>query len=204
MTIIRLATILVLFLPLTTPLVAQDTLVAAEGTQVATQETPAAATNAEELRKQSQNPVSNLISVPIQETLEFQCRAGRTHSECCEPPASDSFQRVEKLEPHHPLDHADHLPASSRAPATRAPVAKDRCVRLGRPEPFILSLAEEEQSDLGRRTDFSAAYSEQYDLSRAGETQHRAVGGRAGAALAFYDRVSYQQLLVCRRSFQFQ
>jgi len=70
-TIIRLATILVLFLPLTTPLVAQDTLVAAEGTQVATQETPAAETNAEALRKQSQNPVSNLISVPIQENWNF-------------------------------------------------------------------------------------------------------------------------------------
>jgi hypothetical protein len=71
MTIIGLATILVLFLPLTTPLVAQDTPVAAEETQVATQETPAAATNAEELRKQSQNPVANLISVPIQENWNF-------------------------------------------------------------------------------------------------------------------------------------
>ena len=40
--------------------------VAPEGTQVATQETPAAATHADELRKASQNPIASLISVPIQ------------------------------------------------------------------------------------------------------------------------------------------
>jgi hypothetical protein len=63
--------ILALFLSSSVPLFAQDRPVAAEGTQVATQETPAAATNAEELRKQSQNPIANLISVPIQENLNF-------------------------------------------------------------------------------------------------------------------------------------
>ncbi|HLJ90864.1 MAG TPA: neuromedin U [Candidatus Angelobacter sp.] len=47
-------------------LVAQDTPVTPEGTQVATEETPAAAANADELRKESQNPVASLISVPIQ------------------------------------------------------------------------------------------------------------------------------------------
>jgi hypothetical protein len=63
--------ILALFLYSTAPLFAQDRPVAPEGTQVATEETPAAATNAEELRKQSQNPIANLISVPIQENLNF-------------------------------------------------------------------------------------------------------------------------------------
>jgi len=53
------------------PLFAQDTPVGPEGTQVATAETPAAATNAEELRKQSQNPVASLISVPIQDNFNF-------------------------------------------------------------------------------------------------------------------------------------
>jgi hypothetical protein len=37
-----------------------------EGTQVATEQTPAAAANAEALRKAAQNPVASLISVPIQ------------------------------------------------------------------------------------------------------------------------------------------
>jgi hypothetical protein len=37
-----------------------------EGTEVATQETPAAAANADALRKAAQNPVASLISVPIQ------------------------------------------------------------------------------------------------------------------------------------------
>jgi hypothetical protein len=38
----------------------------ATGTQVGTEETPAASTSADELRKESQNPVASLISVPIQ------------------------------------------------------------------------------------------------------------------------------------------
>jgi hypothetical protein len=62
---------LVAFLLITPLLVAQGTPVAPEGTQVATEETPAAATNAEELRKASQNPVASLISVPLQNTNNF-------------------------------------------------------------------------------------------------------------------------------------
>ncbi|MFZ0884412.1 MAG: hypothetical protein WAN14_13530 [Candidatus Acidiferrales bacterium] len=53
------------------PLFAQDTPVGPVGAEVATQATPAAATNAEELRKESQNPVASLISVPIQENFNF-------------------------------------------------------------------------------------------------------------------------------------
>jgi hypothetical protein len=51
------------------------------GTLVATEETPAAATNAEELRKQSQNPIANLISVPVQENWNFNIgQADRTQN----------------------------------------------------------------------------------------------------------------------------
>src|SRR5580704_3778158 len=57
------ALVLLLF---ASPLVAQETPVAPEGTQVATEQTPSAAANADELRKESQNPVASLISVPIQ------------------------------------------------------------------------------------------------------------------------------------------
>src|SRR5271170_1141861 len=60
-----------LFLLLSGPLFAQDTPVAPEGTQVATQETPAAATNTDALRNAAQNPVASLISVPIQENFNF-------------------------------------------------------------------------------------------------------------------------------------
>ena len=49
------------------PLVAQDTPVGPEGAQVATAETPAAAANSDELRKEAQNPVASLISVPVQD-----------------------------------------------------------------------------------------------------------------------------------------
>ena len=63
--------ILAPLLVLSVPLFAQDRPVAVEGTQVGTDETPAAASNAEELRKQSQNPIANLISVPLQENWNF-------------------------------------------------------------------------------------------------------------------------------------
>jgi hypothetical protein len=50
---------------------AQDTPVGVPGTQVATEQTPAAAANSDELRKAAQNPVSNLISVPVQNNNNF-------------------------------------------------------------------------------------------------------------------------------------
>jgi len=54
------------FLLLSVPLMAQDTPIGVQGTELATQETPAAAANADELRKEAQNPVASLISVPVQ------------------------------------------------------------------------------------------------------------------------------------------
>jgi hypothetical protein len=59
------------FLLLSIPVFAQDTPVGPEGTQVATQETAAAATNSDALRNAAQNPVASLISVPLQENLNF-------------------------------------------------------------------------------------------------------------------------------------
>ncbi|MFY9843869.1 MAG: neuromedin U [Terriglobales bacterium] len=62
---------LVALIPLALPLRAQETPVGVTGAEVATEATPAAASNAEELRKQSQNPIANLISVPVQENWNF-------------------------------------------------------------------------------------------------------------------------------------
>ncbi len=50
-------------------LVAQDTPIGPEGTQVATEQTPAAAASADALRKAAQNPVASLISVPVQDNF---------------------------------------------------------------------------------------------------------------------------------------
>jgi hypothetical protein len=61
---------------LTVPLVAQDTLVGPPGTQVATEQTPAAATKTDELRKAAQNPVASLISVPVQDNFDFNITPG--------------------------------------------------------------------------------------------------------------------------------
>jgi len=58
--------VLVGFLMFAAPMFAQEAPVAVEGTEVATQDTPEAATNSEELRKEAQNPVASLISVPVQ------------------------------------------------------------------------------------------------------------------------------------------
>lgn len=68
--VLTLATF-VLILASSASLFAQDTPIGPEGTQLGTEETPAAAVNAEELRKESQNPVASLISVPIQENFNF-------------------------------------------------------------------------------------------------------------------------------------
>src|SRR5271156_5239521 len=51
------------------PLIAQDAPIAPEGTQVATEQTPAAAVHADELRKAAENPVASLISVPLQDNF---------------------------------------------------------------------------------------------------------------------------------------
>lgn len=54
-----------------TELVAQDTPIDARGTQVGTEETPAASTTTSDLQKAVQNPVASLISVPIQNNSNF-------------------------------------------------------------------------------------------------------------------------------------
>jgi hypothetical protein len=61
--------------------IAQETPVGPAGTQVATDKTPAAAENSDSLRKAAQNPVASLISVPVQENLNFGIQPGdRTQS----------------------------------------------------------------------------------------------------------------------------
>ena len=51
--------------------VAQDTPIGSPGTEVATEDTPAAAANTDALRKAAQNPVASLISVPVQNNNNF-------------------------------------------------------------------------------------------------------------------------------------
>jgi hypothetical protein len=62
---------LLIFIASTTALVGQDTPIGVPGTQLATEETPAAATNSDALRKAAQNPIANLISVPVQNNNNF-------------------------------------------------------------------------------------------------------------------------------------
>ena len=62
---------MVVFISLTGPLMAQDTPAGPEGTQVATDQTQAAAVNTDALRNAAQNSVAALISVPIQDNFNF-------------------------------------------------------------------------------------------------------------------------------------
>ena len=62
---------LTLFFLRTVALGAEDTPVGVQGTAVATEETPAAATNTDPLRNAAQNPAASVISVPIQSNLNF-------------------------------------------------------------------------------------------------------------------------------------
>ncbi len=55
---------------------ADDVAVAPEGTQIATEQTPAAAANTGSLQKATQNPVASLISVPIQNNSNFGVNPG--------------------------------------------------------------------------------------------------------------------------------
>ena len=65
--ILRLAAFLLFALTV----VAQDTPIDTEGTQVATEQTPAASANTNALQKAVQNPVASLISVPVQNNNNF-------------------------------------------------------------------------------------------------------------------------------------
>jgi hypothetical protein len=63
---------LAVFVLLTVPVMAQEQPpVDVTGTQVATEQTPAAATNSDALRKAAQNPIASLISVPVQNIDNF-------------------------------------------------------------------------------------------------------------------------------------
>jgi hypothetical protein len=73
------------------PLFAQDTPVGPEGTQLATDQTPAAAVNTDALRNAAQNPIASLISVPIQENFNFNNSPG------------DRTQNVLNIQPVIPL-----------------------------------------------------------------------------------------------------
>lgn len=49
----------------------QDAPIGTPGTEVATSDTPAAATNTDALRKAAQNPIASLVSVPVQNNNNF-------------------------------------------------------------------------------------------------------------------------------------
>ncbi len=67
--ILVVALVIGAFLPEATRMVAQDTPIDVTGAEVATQDAPVPAANADALRKAAQNPVASLISVPVQDNF---------------------------------------------------------------------------------------------------------------------------------------
>jgi hypothetical protein len=67
----RAAVALAVFLVSRAPLFAQDTPIGTPASQATTDATPASPENADALRKAAQNPVANLISVPVQNNNNF-------------------------------------------------------------------------------------------------------------------------------------
>jgi hypothetical protein len=124
--------VVTIFVLSTFPLVAQDTPVGPPGTQVATQATPAAAANAEELRKQSQNPIASLISVPIQENWNFGIGPASRVQNVMNIQPVIPFSVTKKWNLHHTLDYSGHLSANSCSAVARAAEPADRSLRLGR------------------------------------------------------------------------
>lgn len=127
---------LAVLLLIAVPLFAQDTPVGPVGAEVATQSTPVAAANADELRKEAQNPVASLISVPVQDNFNGGIEPG------------DRTQNVLNIQPVIPLKVNDDWNLIVRwitpivyqpFPAT-APAAQIGVYGLGDMQPtFLLS-----------------------------------------------------------------
>jgi hypothetical protein len=94
--------ILTLVLFAARPSLSQDTPVGASGTEVATQDTPAAAASSDSLRKAVQNPIASLISVPIQDNSNFDISPG------------DRTQNVLNIQPVIPAKLGEHWILISR------------------------------------------------------------------------------------------
>jgi len=69
--IAALGVLALLILPSVAMVAQEKPPVDVEGATVATDKTPAAAASGDGLRKESQNPIANLISVPFQENPDF-------------------------------------------------------------------------------------------------------------------------------------
>ena len=194
---------LVVFFLLTGQLMAQENApVDVTGTQVATEQTPAAATNSDALRKAAQNPIASLISVPVQNIDNFNIQPG------------NRTQNVLNIQPVIPLNLSANWNLIVRwitpiiyqpipVPQPPGPPVQTTGVSgLGDMNPSFFLVPKKKQDHLGHWTDGVVAHGNEYHLSRSGQTRPGANRGRAGAATTLDDRGSYQQYLVCSRTFQ--
>ena len=194
---------LALYFSVNAPLFAQDTAVGVEGTEVGTQHTPTAATNSEELRKAAQNPIASLISLPVQENLNFgNGPANRTQS-------------IVNIQPVIPLNLSEdwnliirwitpviYQPLPVPQPPG-APMQQTGVSGLGDMNPsfFVSPKKSKVIWGIGPTFVFPTATNTTY------LGQGKLSMGPTVVALVqppFYDGVSCQQLLVCSRSLQYR
>jgi hypothetical protein len=70
-------------------------------------------TQADDLAKQAQNPVADLISLPLQNNTNFLVGPNDRAQNVFNVQPAWPFQAQLRLESHHPYDRADHLSAPS-------------------------------------------------------------------------------------------
>jgi hypothetical protein len=83
----------------------------------ATVEEPEASTSegTEALQKATQNPVASLISVPVQDNTNFGVNPGYRTQNVLNLQPVNSDRDFKRLEPDHPVDHTDRLPAAAQS-----------------------------------------------------------------------------------------
>ena len=177
--------------------------VGVQGTQVGTEETPAAAVNTDALRNAAQNPVASLISVPIQENFNFNNQpGGRT-------------QNVLNIQPVIPLSVSKNwnlivrwitpiiyqpIPVQPPTPAVRT----TGVYGLGDMNPSFFLVPKKSRIIWGIGPTFVLPTATNTTYPRSGETQHGPLRRRTGTAFALDNRVSGEQRLVGGRPCQFQ
>ena len=193
-----------LFLLSSVPLLHKMRLWAPEGTQVATDQTQAAAVNTDALRNAAQNPVAALISVPIQDNFNFNNSPG------------DRTQNVLNIQPVIPITVSKNWNLIVRwitpiiyqplpiPQASGPPTLTTGVYGLGDMNPTFFISPKKSKVIWGIGPTLGISHGNQYDVSGTGKIQRGPLGGCAGAAQAVDDWVSCKQPVVICRPFRFQ